>query len=266
MVELTTICNRSRDLYCKSSLDVNKMELHLLKFLSNFLPDLSSNRIDISLDDLEPIVKPECTIPKNYKSFISNLNCLQFLNVCFQCPTCREWYITDRVFCPACSQSNKDKSTDLNSFRLFHCVVPNCVGNKDVVQQRGQQILARCSHSSKWAEHKRVPILSTDAICAEYIRSGLIEDCAFLSEKELLEIIPIATFWESYCALFSENSQLLYEKLGFLRASQSIKEMHVSDKRTSIEVVNDILPILRSQADYCQAKYESRFIMLFLIV
>ena len=100
--------------------------------------------------------------------------------------------------------------------------------------------------------------LTTNEICGEYIRNGLADDCALLTEDELLAILPIAKYWETYCSLFSENAQLIYEKTGFTRAAKLIKELHIYDKRTSIEVIALYMPIIRKQADYHQSHYISR--------
>ena len=159
------------------------------------------------------------------------------MHKCFQCANCRSWNQFNCIFCEHCLQdlSLRQNLSKVN-YRLFNCVNKRCVGHREsTFLSEDEARHARCHHLTKKTTHKRVSFLTTNEICGEYIRNGLMDDCALLTEDELLAILPIAKYWETYCSLFSENAQLIYEKTGFTRAAKLIKELHVYDKRTSIK-------------------------------
>ena len=227
--------------------------------LSDLVNSLPPTKIEVVLEKMKPLLKEGIGVPRSFETFIYGFSCFQFMHKCYQCANCREWNRFNNVFCEHCS---KDLSLqyDLSKvrYRLFNCVNRGCVGHRESTFSSEEEARhAHCYHLTKRATNKRVSFITTSEICAEYIRNGLVDDCALLTEEELLAIIPIAKYWETYCSLFSENAQLIYEKTGFISAAKLIKELHVYDKRTSIEVIEMYIPILREQAEYHQSHYDS---------
>ena len=239
---------------------LTETELQFLNMLSDLVNSLPSTKIEVVLEKMKPLLKDGIFVPRNFETYIYGFSCFQFMHKCFQCANCRSWNRFNSVFCERCSQdlSLRQDLSKVN-YRLFNCVNKRCVGHKEsTFLSEDEARHTRCHHLTKRATHKRVSFLTTNEICGEYIRNGLVDDCALLTEDELLAILPIAKYWETYCSLFSENAQLIYEKTGFTRAAKLIKELHVYDKRTSIEVIALYMPTLRKQADYHQSHYISR--------
>ena len=241
-------------------LAISETELQFLNMLSDLVNSLPSTKIGVVLEKLKPLLKDGIIVPRSFETFIYGFSCFQYMRKCFQCANCRSWNRFNNVFCEHCSHdlSLRQDLSKVN-YRLFNCVNKGCVGHRESTFLSEEEARhAHCHHLTKRATHKRVSFLTTNEICGEYIRNGLVDDCALLTEEELLAILPIAKYWETYCSLFSENAQLIYEKTGFTRAAKLIKELHVYDKRTSIEVIQLYIPILREQANYHQSHYISR--------
>ena len=249
-------------------LAISETELQFLNMLSDLVNSLPSTKIGVVLEKMKPLLKDGIIVPRSFETFIYGFSCFQYMRKCFQCANCRSWNRFNNVFCEHCSHdlSLRQDLSKVN-YRLFNCVNKGCVGHRESTFLSEEEARhAHCHHLTKRATHKRVSFLTTNEICGEYIRNGLVDDCALLTEEELLAILPIAKYWETYCSLFSENAQLIYEKTGFTRAAKLIKELHVYDKRTSIEVIQLYIPILREQANYHQSHYISMSYLHILLV
>lgn len=253
--------NLCKGIVCLFSLLIvpNRNDCHFayaMEFMLYYMPETA---IDATLHRFEYIPGNQF-MRENYKRLFLHSTCLQQSREIIQCKRCKDWFIGNHVFCPSCVNNNEVRiPEDLCNIRLLYCSNKGCLGKKEkAFATREDCTQAFCPHKSWRPNSTHVPVLFPTEVCAEFVRSGLIEDCAFLTQEELLGYIPIAQFWELHCSLLSDNARICYQKTGFEEVARKIGEINVMDGRSSIDVLMCISEKVRINKIYYESHKQGK--------
>ena len=184
---------------------------------------------------------------------------MKYLSRAIQCGNCHHENTTFHVYCPYCIGKAETKE-DMEACKLISCPSKTCEANIEYsLEEIDKASKAQCRHlSRKCNEQSYTPILHPEFALASLVTSGLIEDCALLSEDELLESIDLAVFWKYYCTFFSLNAATCYRNLGYTRMAEAIMDYNVEDTTSSIEIIRSVICRIQDDQVYFNNGIQSK--------
>lgn len=218
---------------------------------------ISENAINQVLADLKIAynVKEEFTVREMQKLAFKRVNITRYLMPCIECPRCKEWTLTTKVFCPYCSAGDLDQ-TEMKRCQLVECNCKSCDASKLSYMPEDKSI--ECRHISRKKRGKCYYVLSPEFIIVEFFRTQLMLEMFCLEEEELVEEINKARILQYHSPLFSENSLRVYKELHLDKVAEALeKYLAYADDDDSVSLIASLFPEVMGDSTGCGEQGEN---------
>ena len=215
---------------------------------------ISENAINQVLTDLKKAynVKEELSVREMKKLAFKRGNITRYLMPCIECPRCKKWTLTTKVFCPYCTAEDLDQN-EMKKCQLVECNCKSCKACKLSYTSEDKSI--ECRHISRKKRGKCYYVLSPEFVIVEFFRSRLMLEMFCLEEDELVEEIEKARILQYHSPLFSENSLKVYRELHLDKAADALEQyLAFNDDDDSVSLIESLFPEVMNDGMDCEER------------
>lgn len=232
---------------------ISPRERYIAHALYVIYSSISENAINQVLADLKKAynVKEELSVREMKKLAFKRGNITRYLMPCIECPRCKKWTLTTKVFCPYCTTEDLDQN-EMKKCQLVKCNCTSCNASKLSYNYENKSV--ECRHISRKKCGTCYYVLSPEFVIVEFFRSRLMLEMFCLEEEELEEEIKKARILQYHSPLFSENSLRVYKELHLDKAAEALEQYLAFDDDDSVSLIESLFPEVMNDGMDCEER------------